>query len=220
MKPRQTFQFDLAEGFPHLEHAPIEEAVIQWVARAQTTLTPDELRQQLAQRLPDYPDCQPQRSFHLGVQFEPDGSSRQIQQDAWHDFRCLSPDRRNIAQFNRDGVLFSRLRPFETWEAFSSEATRVWNIFVAMAQPVEIERLGVRFINHIAPIRLDDLPKYLKVPPKTLRDLGLPITSFLWQTRHNVPGHPFQVNVIQTIQPKAGMQTGDLGLILDVVYGA
>lgn len=90
MKPGQTFQFNLAETFPHLEHAPIEEAVIQWVARAETTLTPDDLRQQLAERLPDYPDCHPQHSFRLGVQFELDGSSRQIQQDAWHGFRCVS----------------------------------------------------------------------------------------------------------------------------------
>lgn len=85
-----------------------------------------------------------------------------------------------------------------------------------MAQPAEIEQLGIRFINRITPITLDDLPKYLRLPPKTLRELGLPITSFLWQTRHDVPGHPFQVNVIQAIQPVAGMQAGDLGLILDV----
>lgn len=77
MKPGQTFQFDLAETFPHLKNAPIVEAVIQWVARAASGLTPDDLRQQLAQRLPDYPDCQPQRSFRLGVQLELDGSSKQ-----------------------------------------------------------------------------------------------------------------------------------------------
>lgn len=113
-------------------------------------------------------------------------------------------------------MLFSRLKPYETWEAFSSEAMRVWEVFAAIAQPAEIERLGVRFINHIAPIAFDDLPKYLKVPPKPLRELGLPTTSFLWQSRHEVPAHPLQVNVIQTIQPVAGLLAKELGLILDI----
>lgn len=216
MKPQPQFQFDLSEAFPHLANAPIVEAVIQWVARAGQPLVPEELRQQLVERLPDYPDCQQQRALRLEAQFGSGGQARQVQQDTWQGFRCTSGDQLQIAQLNRDGVVFSRLRPYPAWESFSLEAIRIWKTFVAVAQPSEIERLGVRFINRIAPIALDDLPKYINVPPKTLSNLGLPIASFLWQSRHEVPGHPFQVNVIQTIQAPTAQQTEELGLILDI----
>lgn len=210
------FQFDLDERFPHLANAPIVEAIIQWAARARKTPGPDDLRQQLLERLPDYPDCRPQRLFRLEAQIEIDGSSRQVQHDTWQGFRCTSSDKLHIAQFSRDGVVFSRLKPYDTWESFAAEGMRIWQIFTDIAEPAEIERLGVRFINRIAPIALDDLPKYLKVPPKTLGSVGLPITSFLWQTRHEVPGHPFHINIIQTIQPPAALQLDELGLIIDI----
>ncbi|HET6878710.1 MAG TPA: TIGR04255 family protein, partial [Pirellulales bacterium] len=216
MSLQSSIQIQLDEPFPHLPNAPIVEAVIQWVARAGKTLAPDEIRQQLSERLPDYPDCQPQRALLLEAQFDVVGSSRHSQQDTWLGFRCTSGDKLHIFQFNRDGVVFSRLKPYETWEVFSREAMRVWRIFAAIAQPTEIERLGVRFINRIAPIAVSDLATYLKRPPRTLSRLGLPISSFLWQSRHDVPGHPFQVNVIQAIQPPAGLQSNEPGLILDI----
>lgn len=216
MKPDQPFEFDFGEAFPHLPYAPIVEAVMQWVARAGKTLAPDDLRKQLMERLPDYPDCQPQRALLLEAQFDVDGSSRHSQQDTWLGFRCASADKLHIFQFNRDGVVFSRLKPYVDWDAFSTEAMRVWRIFAAIAQPAEIERLGVRFINRIAPVTVSDLATYLKRRPRTLSNLGLPISSFLWQSRHEVPGHPFQVNIIQAIQPPAGLQANEPGLILDV----
>ncbi|MGH7138453.1 MAG: TIGR04255 family protein [Pirellulales bacterium] len=192
MKPEQTFHFDLDETFPHLENAPIVEAVIQWVARAAKTLTPDDLRQQLAERLRDYPDCQPQRAFRMEAQFGLDGSSRQVQQETWQGFRCTSPDKLHIAQFNRDGVLFSRLKPYQAWEAFSAEAMRVWNVFVAVAQPAEIERLAVRFINRIEPIALADLPKYLKVPRRRCATLACRLPIFFGRRGMTCPDIHFR----------------------------
>lgn len=81
MKPGPAFQFDLDERFPHLTNAPIVEAVVQWVVRAEKPLESDDLWRQFAERLPDYPECRPQRMFMGQAQFELDGSSRQLQQD-------------------------------------------------------------------------------------------------------------------------------------------
>ena len=46
--------------------------------------------------------------------------------------------------------------------------------------------------------------------------LGLPVAAFLYQSIHDVPGHPYQINVTQTIQPPDLPQNEDFGLILDI----
>lgn len=216
MNPDAAFQFDLDEKFPHLARAPIVEAVVQWLARAGKPLSPEELRAQLVERLPDYPDIQAQRALSLEAQFQAGGLSRHVQQDTWLGFRCISADKLHIAQFTRDGVVFSRLKPYGDWQAFSSEAMRIWKLFVELAQPTEVQRLGVRFINSIAAMGITDLRKYLARPPASLESLGLPVTTFLWQSRHAVPGQPFELNLVQTIQPTMTPQADGLGLILDI----
>lgn len=210
-----TFNFDLEESFPHLPDAPIVEAVIHWVARKETPLPPNEWRDRIIERLPDYPECQLQHELLLEAEITPDGSSTQVRRDTWRGFRLTSSDKLQIVQFNRDGMVFSRLKPYEDWNAFSEEGLRLWKLFVQLAEPSEVRRLGVRFINRIAPIDPARLGKYLAKPPKCLEPLGLPMTAFLYQSTHDVPGHPFKVNVVQTIQPPSPPRAEGFGLILD-----
>ena len=211
-----TFQFDLDEQFPHLPSAPIVEAVIQWRARAEKPWEADTLRQQLSQRLPDYLELKPQHEMQLELQFAGHVAAPQQQRVRWLGFRLVSADGRYIAQFNRDGLVFSRLEPYNEWETFSSEGLRIWRAFLDLAGPVEVQRLGVRFVNRIALPKLAQLGRYLSRPPKCLEPLGLPMTRFLYQSIHDVPGHPFQINVTQTNQPLRPQQTEGFGLILDI----
>ena len=195
-----SFHRDLDETFPHLAKAPIAEAVIQWQAWNSGTLVPEELGRQLAEQLPDFPDCQ----------------AENVGQDIWRGFRGMSADKLRVFQFSGGGVVFRRLKPYATWEPFAADAMRLWQVFLAIAQPVEIERLAVRFTNRIAPIATSDLTTYLKQVPTTLDGLGLPISSFFWHSSHPVPGHPFHVNVMQAIQPSKGPQGNEPGLVLDI----
>jgi uncharacterized protein (TIGR04255 family) len=216
MKPDRAFKLDVSKSFPHLPGAPIVEAIIHWMARAGKPLSQEELRKQLAERLSGYPDCQPQQWLELEAQFVPDGSSTQVRRDSWHGFRMTSADKLHIVQFTRHGLVFSRLTPYENWDVFAEEAQRVWRIYVELAEPSEVQRLGVRFVNRILPVDLADIDQYLSSPPKCLEPLGMPPKGFLYQSMHDVPGHPFQVNVVQTIQPPTPPISDDFGLILDI----
>src|SRR5207245_2893177 len=97
--------------FPHLPAAPIVEAVIHWVARATKPFQREELQKQLAERLPDYPDSQPQQQLQLETRFGPEGATTQTRHESWHGFRLTSPDKRYVVQFTREGMVFSRLTP-------------------------------------------------------------------------------------------------------------
>ena len=211
-----TFQFNLDEQFPHLPSAPVVEAVVHWRARAKEPWEPDSLCEQLVQRLPDYPNCQPQHEMQFEAQFVGDDSATHRREVRLLGFRLISADGRYIVQFNRNGLVFSRLEPYNDWDTFSNEGLRIWTIFLELASPAEIQRLGVRFVNRIPLRKRTLLGRYLSKPPKCLEPLGLPMSRFLYQSIHDVPGHPFQINVTQTIQPPKPPHTEELGLILDI----
>ncbi len=61
-------------------------------------------------------------------------------------------------------------------------------------------------------MKLEDV---LENPPKTPRGMEIPFEGFLHHNTFAVPGHPYGINVIQTVQPAQGI--GDSGgMILDI----
>lgn len=212
---KNGFTIDLTEEFEHLSNAPIVEAVIHWRAHPQVKLEPEELLPRLKERLPDYPDPQQQQEVHMGGEIGPDGASVQ-QKQIWHGFRLQSEDKKCVAQFTRNGLVFSRLKPYESWPKFEEESLRLWEIYRDIAQPPEIQRLGVRYINILRLTQLDELGKILVSPPALPNAMELPLTAFMHQTRFAFPGHEYELNVIQTVQPPSPVTGKDLGLILDL----
>lgn len=209
-------KLDMKEAFPHLAAAPIVEAAIQWAARASKPFIQKELQRQLQERLANYPECREQHKLELQAQLSTDGSATHVSRDTWRGFRLTSADKAQIVQFTRDGIVFSRLTPYQGWSAFEAEARRVWKLFRELASPSEVQRLGVRFINRVNSDKLADIGRLLSAAPKGLVRHGLPMTGFLYRNTYEAPGLPFSVNVVQTVQPPAIPETEGFGLILDI----
>jgi len=215
MSAQPAFTIDLKEKFKHLPRAPIVEAVIHWRARGEKKIKHDELRDELLKALPGYPEAKTLRELHVESALGPTGDSVS-RRDEWHGFRLESKDGRNIAQFTRDGFVFSRVTPYENWDRYVEEAQRLWQIHIGFTEPSEIERLGVRFINRIVPVDIGELDKILTTPPLSPSGLKLPIGEFLHRSLFDVPGHDYRVHVIQTNQPPSPPETDALSLILDI----
>jgi uncharacterized protein (TIGR04255 family) len=209
------FKIDLSERFPHLARAPIVEAVIHWRARSEKAVEREKLLECLKAKLPDYPSVRSQQEVQLEAQIGADGAA-QAQRAHWHGFRFESEDGRNIAQFTRNGFVFSRVKPYEDWNRFAAEAKRLWRIHLELTELSDIERLGVRFINRIVPVEMEKLNEILTLPPRGPDALALPTEEFLHRSLFSVPGHPYRVNVVQTSQPAAPPETDSLSLILDI----
>lgn len=145
-----VFTLDLNETFPRLARPPIVEAVIHWQARAQNPLEQDALKQTLATRLPNYPQSAAMQGFGLlaTVSAKDETSVVQHKRRGFLGLRLTSEDARYIVQFLREGLTFSRTKPYEHWESFADAAKQAWQAFLDIAAPVETQRLGVRFINH------------------------------------------------------------------------
>ena len=210
------FKIDLTESFPLLSRAPIVEAVIGVSARAGTLWEEAAISEQLKSRLPEYPSVHSHREIQHELKFTADAQSEQVVHDmGWHGLRCESVDKLNIAQFNRDGFSFSRLKPYESWGQFHQEGLRLFRLYNEVAQPPEIQRVGLRFINRIeflqGGMKLED---FLKDPPKLPRDMDVPLEYFMHHNTLTVPGHPYGINLVQTVQSTQG--TEGWGLILDI----
>ncbi len=207
----REFKIDLSESFEHLPNAPIVEAVIHWRARAEKKLDAAVLLEQLKTRLPAYPNSQRQQEIGVDAEIGPDGAALH-QPHHWHGFRLEDVDKLHVAQFTRNGFIFSRLKPYENWERFEAEALRLWHVYCELAEPSEVQRLGVRFINRITPVEPDQLAELLAIPPRSSESMELPLKGFMHQYTFDIPDHPYNLNVIQTIQPPSPPKWNRLAL--------
>jgi uncharacterized protein (TIGR04255 family) len=218
MSTLEAVDIKLDEKFENLPRAPIVEAVIEIRARATKALEETSLRTAIEPKLVGYVFLDSLREYQGEVKFEGGKlPSQKVQDVGWKGVRFRSADLKHIAQFNRDGFAFSRLEPYLTWEQLETESQRLWNIYKDLAQPDENQRLGLRYINRI------ELPtgellfeQYIQRPPSSPHGLELPFHGFMHKDTLAVPGHPYAINIIRTIQQLNGSAGVGVALILDI----
>jgi len=211
-------EINLSENFPHLPRAPIVEGVIDIRAHATMAFEEESVRNAVLLRLSGYSYLDSPRAFQHDLKIEGDKPPHQTIRDlGLKGLRFQSADTKQIVQFNRDGFVYSRLEPYPDWDSFAGEGMCLWRIFKEIAQPAEINRIGLRFINRIElpqdNLRLDD---YIKPAPEPPTNLGLPFVGFMHHDTLTVPGHPYAINLIRTIQPPQAETGKGAGLILDI----
>jgi uncharacterized protein (TIGR04255 family) len=210
-----VFMLDLDETFPHLNRPPIVEAVIHWQARAQNALEPDALAHALAARLPQYDTRESIHQIELMAMMTKKEKSPVVQHSkGWQGIRLKSANGNYEAQFTRDGLIFSRRHGYEHWTAFTSAAMEVWKAYLEIAAPIEIQRLGVRYINHLVEATPQTLGDFLREPPTC--PSNLPLMEFVYQSTFSVPGHPFGIRVIKVMQPVMPELRQSSGLFIDL----
>jgi len=214
----QALKIDFADQFPRLSRAPIAEAVIEMRARAEVQWEESTIRGRLTPLLPGYQKIESQSEFEHEMQFGPGQDTVQRHRDlGWRGLRCESADHLHIAQFNRDGFVFSRLRPYDHWEQFQCEAMRLWRIYQDLSSPSGIQRLGLRFINRIE-LPVDGPPPddYLLMPSEVLAGMPLSRVGFFHRDVLAVQGYPYIVTIVRTVQPIQVTGNKGFGLLLDI----
>jgi len=206
---------DINEQFHHLSAAPIVEAVIDIRAKSSVKLDETLTREFLVNRLENYSYTNSQMEFSHQVTFGNEDVPQQATISAWKGVQYKSDDGKYIAQFNKDGVVCNRLAPYQDWELFSCESLNHWQLFVELAKPEEISRIGLRIINRIElPPGDGRFENYINPAPQSPRGIDLPFYGFLHQETLAVPGHPYAINLIRTIQPP--QNSAEAAIIIDI----
>ncbi|MGH9542757.1 MAG: TIGR04255 family protein [Terriglobales bacterium] len=152
----------------HLKRAPIEEAIIELRVQPAVGLAFEQLAPLVEELGQSYPVRETLRSLsatlHIGREpLLPEQEDRQL---GWV---LHSSDKCQVVRITAESFSFSRLRPYTDWNQVSSEARRVWALYVRVAEPLQVTRLGTRYVNReslpngIAPGRVLEEPP--KVPP-------------------------------------------------------
>lgn len=216
MSASTELKLNLAEEFQHLPHAPIVEAAIEVRTRAEGTWEEEAITEQVKGRLPEYPKVQSQTRFVQEITLGTAPSAKS-QNAGWQGLTMNSGDGRQTVQFNRDSFIFGRLKPYENWPRFFDEALRLWNAYVEVAHPTELQRIGLRFINQIElPLQEARFEDYIQPAPAPPQNLDLPFHGFMHHDVLSVPGHPYAINVIRTIQTQPNVDTYAVILDIDV----
>jgi uncharacterized protein (TIGR04255 family) len=218
MRPENKIVIDTDEKFPHLPRAPIVEAVIDIRAHSAVAFEEEAVRSSVLLRLDDYSYLDSPREFRQELEFNGGKPPRHSFQDlGLKGLRFQTSDKKQIVQFNRDGFVYSRLEPYPDWQSFANEGLRIWQIFCEIFQPIEINRIGLRFINRIE-LPPDELrfENYIKPAPEPPRDLELPFMGYMHHDTLAVLGYPYAINLISTIQPPQAEANTGMGLILDI----
>ncbi len=130
-------------------------------------------------------------------------------------FRASSEDDLKVIQFKVDGISFSRLAPYTTWEEAAAEAQTLWQVYADVVAPETVTRIAVRYINHIRlshPILdIDDyftgLPRVPEALPQVLSSLLSRVTLF--EAEKQLSAHVGHT-LVDDIDPDR------LGIILDI----
>ncbi len=210
------FKIDPNRTYPHLTKAPIVEAVIEVRVNTEKPLEEEYLLSSVKKRVPGYSKISPQHEYKHELKLPPDKKSElKVADPVFKGARLHADGTPQIVQFNRDGFVFSRLQPYETWESLQKEAWHLWGTYKELACPLMINRVGVRFINEF-PISFEsfDLDDYLQGAPKPPGDSGLPFLGFFHQDALDVPNSPYKINLIRTIQKS--LQPKGFQLIIDI----
>ena len=217
IRKKSKLLIDVTENFRRLAQAPIVEAVIEIRARAESSWAESVVLERLTANLPDYPLFRSRREVRQEFKLKGSEPAEQIIEDmGWYGLQFESADKLHVAQFLKDWFVFSRLQPYDHWAKFRGEALRLWQIHKAIAQPAEVNRLGVRFINRL--LLPDDfhIKDYLQTTPQAPTDMGLLFSGFFHHETWDVPGYPYTINIIKTIQPAQESPAGRIGLIFDI----
>lgn len=162
----------MTEKSIHFSKAPIVEAVLAFEIEMQ----PKDLLPRLAAFGAHIGDSYGERSeirahqVKLGIEGVSDTDSTVL------GYRFRSKDNQHVVQVRLNGFAFSRLDPYDRWEAFRDEAHRLWRLYRQVVPFGAIQVFATRYINRLVVPAGRPINEYLNVypslPPEPLPQQG------------------------------------------------
>lgn len=207
----------MTEAALRLDNAPIVEAVVEINCDLPPSTDLERVQNAAKGRLlPGYPVARRQmtQSHELRQEGEkPVEFSVRRNVSALH---FLTSDQKQIIQFRPEGYTFNRLAPYSSLDDYLPEIERTWRIFCELVEPIQIRRIGLRFINRL-PVPTSngrlELGDYLEVSPRLPDEEALEFVGFFNQHSAVEPATGNQVNITLVMQPLEGDK---LPLIFDI----
>ena len=207
--------------FPHLQNAPIKEALIDIQCDCDKSLNVDALKSELVEVYKDKDFQSPK----LIRQFEFHGMSGEGEivtgsKDTLLGYRYDSKDENKVIQARINGFTFSHLKPYQRWEDFKDEWSERWDSYKDVAKPTKINRLAIRYINVVEPSSdintVSDLGKSFVEPPRVATALPQTLTQCVSRFVLKVDEFGGSAIVTKALERKPDNQAPVLVLDIDI----
>lgn len=203
--------------FHIFSNAPITEAILDIKARlpdgADLTIF-DEFQENIKAR---YKDRKTKHSFETEFRFSPgkDETTPIVPKEKIEGYLFHSNNENKIVQAKLDGFTFNKLKPYENWEKFHSEARELWELFSKIVKPISVDRIALRYINRIEiPFPFDDFSEYILTNPQIAPELPQSLSHFLM--RIEIPNNEIGAIAIITQTMQKPTESQKLPLIFDI----
>jgi uncharacterized protein (TIGR04255 family) len=202
----------MAKRREHLRNAPIVEAVVDFRVLRREGVSPDRFAGLQSAIGAQYSQATPMQSieaqFALSQGKEP-SSSAVAAPIGWQ--YCADS---MVAQFRVDGFTFSKLEPYTTWDEVFSEALRLWATYIKVAQPVEVVRVAVRYINRLQVPVPAEISDYLVAPPLAPLPISQQLRQFLCRLVVDDVKRNASAVIVQASEPLIGPPA--ITLLIDI----
>lgn len=198
----------------HLKNPPITESIIDIKVEHATPPSPEQLLALHQHIIAEYPQKQTRRMW--AGQFGVSKSGMQVAtKNQIVGYAFNNTPKTQIAVCQIDGVSFSRLSPYTSWEEILPEFQKLWGIYVTQFSPRAAIRIASRYINTIEiPLATVDLGEYFETPPKTPEGIPDRLEDFVVRLVIPFSAEGLRAIVTQAIG-KAGSADA-LAIILDI----
>ena len=204
-------------SYPHLSKAPIAEAAIEIRASLGLPVADeayDKFRDAIIAR---YPTHVAMRFIAPHFHIESETEIRTETAFSRVGVRMESADKKTIIQAKNNGLVVSRLPPYESWETLIAEVRTLWSLYDKVFTPASVVRLGVRYINRIELEYVDnriDFDKVFTAAPQIPRGLPQTLESFTTRILMPIETHQATLAIVQALEAPAA--SGSHFAVLDL----
>ena len=194
---------DVEEDYPHLDRAPITEALIDYRVQPREGVTASTFDAFAERFRSAFPTKVALQTFEARFGFDDEGRPIPPQPTQ----QLLGTMLRNqeageAVQFRVDGFTYNKLAPYTSWAAIYPRALSFWREYASVAQPVSTVRVAVRFINKIRlPLPIRDLSDYLRAAPIVPPELPQQLRHFLTRVVMYEPVQDISAILTQALEP-------------------
>lgn len=177
-----------------LSNAPITEAVFDIRVELDKSFNYEDL-EKIHEKIKDnYPTKEVSNKWEGFIEVKMGQEPISQSTSAPNGFLFKNADGSKIFQARLDGFTFNKLKPYTNWEDFQSEAKHLWEIYQEIAQPIQITRLAIRYINTINIPLVAELKDYFTYIPNVPEET--PIKEFATRLLLEDPNKHTNVNII------------------------
>ena len=201
----------------HYSRSPLVEAVLAIQFNA-SRLTLDQLAKCGPKVKSEYPNL---KAVHRGtgrIEFGEKASASATSENVGYSW--TSANEKQIFQATLDGFSFSLLAPYSSWDEFSKEAHRLWEIYRKIVRgSMEYTRVALRYINQIdIPMLSVEMSEFFSIYPQIPTSLPQQMGPFFFHVTLPLPEAKLNVNIIQTQVPPPLGKPEHTSVILDLDF--